>query len=42
MGLDRNVYILGAGASSDAGVPLMADFMQKAREFFLYLVLRLQ
>lgn len=29
---NRNVYILGAGFSADAGAPLMATFLQTARE----------
>ena len=31
---DKNVYILGAGFSKDAGAPLVYDFLDKAREFF--------
>jgi hypothetical protein len=31
---DRNVFILGAGFSKDAGAPLVHDFLDKAREFF--------
>ena len=34
MGLDRNVYILGAGFSANAGIPLMNNFIQCARELF--------
>ena len=30
MTFNRSVFILGAGASADAGVPLMADFLEKA------------
>jgi hypothetical protein len=29
---DRNVYILGAGFSRDAGLPLINDFMNKMRD----------
>ena len=32
MAYDKNVYILGAGASADAGAPLMWNFLRKARE----------
>jgi hypothetical protein len=31
---DRNVYILGAGFSKDAGAPLVHDFLDRAREFY--------
>jgi hypothetical protein len=31
---DHNVYILGAGFSSDAGAPLINDFLDRSREFF--------
>jgi hypothetical protein len=31
---DRNVYILGAGFSKDAGAPLIHDFLDRARELF--------
>jgi len=34
MAIDRNVYILGAGFSKNAGVPLMKEFMQQARWLF--------
>jgi hypothetical protein len=27
------VFILGAGASADAGAPLMADFLDRARDW---------
>jgi hypothetical protein len=30
---DRNVYIVGAGFSRDAGAPLIQDFLDRAREF---------
>jgi hypothetical protein len=30
--LDHNVYILGAGFSRDAGLPIMGDFLQRMRE----------
>ena len=30
---DHNVYILGAGYSAAAGLPLMSNFLQKMREF---------
>ena len=30
---DRNVFILGAGASSDAGAPLIYDFLERSRQF---------
>jgi hypothetical protein len=29
---DRNVYIVGAGFSADAGIPLVKDFMRKLRD----------
>lgn len=29
---DRNVYILGAGFSADAGLPLLSDFMNRMRD----------
>ena len=29
---DRNVYILGAGFSADAGMPLVAGFMNTMRD----------
>lgn len=32
MARNKNVYILGAGFSADAGVPLIANFLQVARE----------
>lgn len=32
--LDRNVFILGAGFSRDAGAPLIHDFLDRSREFF--------
>ena len=31
---DKNVYILGAGFSHDAGIPLMNDFLDKARSLW--------
>src|SRR5260370_5795352 len=31
---DRNVYILGAGASADAGAPLIKNFLDYSRELF--------
>src|ERR1041385_6317238 len=31
---DNNVYVLGAGFSRDAGLPLLADFLQTARELY--------
>jgi NAD-dependent SIR2 family protein deacetylase len=31
---DRNVFILGAGFSKDAGVPVIHDFLDRSREFF--------
>ncbi|SRR6266436_1043084 len=31
---DRNVYILGAGFSASAGVPLIYDFIDRARIYF--------
>lgn len=31
---DRNVYILGAGFSASAGVPLIRNFLDRAREFY--------
>lgn len=31
---DRNVFILGAGFSADAGAPLIHGFLDRAREFF--------
>jgi hypothetical protein len=31
---DRNVFILGAGFSRDAGAPLVHDFLDRARELF--------
>lgn len=31
---DHNVYILGAGFSSEAGAPLVHDFLDRSREFF--------
>lgn len=34
MARNRNVYILGAGFSAAAGVPVMATFLQTARDFF--------
>jgi len=30
----KTVFILGAGASADAGVPVMRDFLDKARDFY--------
>src|SRR5260370_5804800 len=32
--MSQVVFILGAGASKHAGVPLMADFLDKARELY--------
>ena len=32
---DRNVFILGAGFSADAGAPLIHDFLDRARELYL-------
>ncbi len=32
---DRNVYVLGAGFSADAGAPLIRDFLDRSREFLL-------
>ena len=32
---DRNVYILGAGASADAGAPLIKNFLDYSRELFV-------
>src|SRR5271163_1220506 len=34
---DDNVYILGAGFSVDAGLPVIADFMHKMRDGFFWL-----
>lgn len=34
MAYDRNVFILGAGASKDAGAPILGDFMLKAHEVY--------
>ena len=34
MSIDKNVYILGAGFSYDAKIPLMNDFMDKARHLW--------
>ena len=34
---DRNVYILGAGFSADAGMPLVADFMNTMRDAVAWL-----
>lgn len=31
---DRNVYILGAGASAHAGAPLIKNFLDYSRELF--------
>src|ERR1035438_6005599 len=31
---DRNVYILGAGFSADAGAPVIHDFLDRSREIF--------
>jgi hypothetical protein len=31
---NRNVYVLGAGFSTDAGAPVMANFLQNAREWY--------
>ena len=31
----KNVYILGAGASADAGGPLMDEFIEKARRLYI-------
>jgi len=30
----KNVFILGAGASKEAGAPLMAEFLDVARDLF--------
>lgn len=30
----KTVFILGAGASADAGIPVMADFLDKARDLY--------
>ncbi|BEQ13739.1 hypothetical protein [Desulfoferula mesophila] len=30
----KTVFILGAGASADAGVPVMRDFLDRARDFY--------
>ncbi len=32
MAYDKNVFILGAGASKAAGAPILKEFMLKARE----------
>jgi len=34
--MSRNVFILGAGASREAGAPLMNDFLDKAEKIYLY------
>ena len=31
--MSRIVFILGAGASQDTGAPLMADFLDRARDW---------
>src|SRR5437762_13523139 len=32
---DRNVYVLGAGFSADAGAPLITDFLDRSRRLYL-------
>jgi len=32
MAYDKNVFILGAGASVEAGAPILNDFLKRARE----------
>ncbi len=34
MSHDKNVFILGAGASKTAGAPMLSDFIMKAREIY--------
>jgi len=34
MPFKRNAFILGAGASADAGAPLVSDFLDVARSLF--------
>lgn len=36
----KTVFILGAGASADAGLPVMANFLDRARDFYSSFVIR--